>query len=215
MESAVIWINAFSTSVTALATAVLAFLTYRLALESRLLRKANSEPRVVAYLAPNPDGNGAVNFVLANYGLGPAFDVHFEIHNDEDDFQNHSVYVKPNPDRTPFAVIPQSEKISVFFGVGYQLFSGEEHRLRPLKPFDVTVRYKDIEKRVCEMRYTLDVAQFTGLAGLANKPALVSISDSMSKIEGHLQKLGGTNGLLSQLTEVTRLSDVYRQKIKK
>lgn len=93
-------ITAYATLVTAIATGALAYLTYRLAWESRSLRKAGSEPRVVAYFEPHPDGHGGVNFVIANYGLGPAFEVDFKFHNDAKDFETHEVLLtndsKPN-----------------------------------------------------------------------------------------------------------------------
>lgn len=78
------WIAQNANAVTAIATAVIAaftmltaVLTRVLMAENRRLRKAGTEPEVTAYLIPHPDGNGAINFVLANIGQGPARNVTF------------------------------------------------------------------------------------------------------------------------------------------
>ena len=78
-------------AVTAAATVVIAFsavftaiVARMLARENRLLRKAGTEPKVVAYLTIPPLYRIFWNFVLANVGQGPARNVSFKFDADED-----------------------------------------------------------------------------------------------------------------------------------
>ena len=80
----------FANYITASATVAIAGLTFFLWYENRTLRKAGSSPELVAYLSPHPDGHGGIEFVLANVGRGPAFDVTFDLICDEEDFKAHA-----------------------------------------------------------------------------------------------------------------------------
>jgi len=112
-----IWVlnilNDNAAAVTALATVAIAALTFKLAIENKKLRKAGSEPKIAAYLAPHPHGVGAVNFILANIGQGPALNVKFLLEYDEDDFTNHNVLIQNSPERSALTIIPQGEKITI------------------------------------------------------------------------------------------------------
>jgi hypothetical protein len=200
----------YATVATAVATGILAILTFVLAIENRKLRKAGSEPRVVAYLEPHPDGHGGVNFVLANYGQGPAFEVSFVLRNDDADFHDHEVLLNNDPNRSALTVIPQGSKIVALFGIGFVLFGADHKQKAILKPFEVSVQFQNIEGRIKTATYKIDVSQFAGLAGMMGKPPILAISQSLDKIEGHLSYLGGSSGLISKLVDITRMSDTHR-----
>ena len=70
-------VTAISTLVLMLTTIVYARLTAVLTRENKLLRKAATEPQVVAYLSP--DQRNILQFILANVGQGPALDVSYRI----------------------------------------------------------------------------------------------------------------------------------------
>lgn len=158
------WLNANSGALTAAATVVIAasavvtaLLTRSLAKENRLLREAGMEPRVVAYLKLDPHQANLVKFVLANVGQGPARDVEFTFQADEDDFENHDVFMRNSSDRTLTTMLPQGERIETFFGIGTKLM--EEPKL---EPFTVSVKCHDLSGKGHSAEYKLNVAQFTG-----------------------------------------------------
>jgi hypothetical protein len=71
--------TAISTIVLTLTTMVYAWLTAVLAKENKLLRKAGTEPQIIAYLSPYPRIVGPLQFILANVGQGPALNVRFRV----------------------------------------------------------------------------------------------------------------------------------------
>jgi hypothetical protein len=195
-----IWMNQNASLITALATLAIAGLTFSLASENRKLRKAGSEPKVIAYLAPHPDGNGAVNFVLANIGLGPAFDVRFHLDYQPDNFANHHVMLTNNDNRMAITALPSGEKLAIMLGVGHKLFGSAADGKR-LEPFTVTTEYRDLRNRKLKNETVVDISQFDGLVGLINKPALREIQGTLKKMERHL-------GRQARLVEVlTRIAD--------
>lgn len=173
--------------VTAAATvviAVMAYLTWRvtrtLAHENRLLRKAGTEPKVVAYLTIPPLYRIFWNFVLANVGQGPARNVTFKFDADEEDFEAHDVALRNSVDRKAISFLPQGERICVYFGKGPQLF--KEPRLRP---FNVIIEYDDMNGRHHCERCPLDVAQFEGITIIGTPPEK-EIATALKDIEKHI-----------------------------
>lgn len=209
-------INQSAAGVTALATIAIAVLTFVLARENKMLREAGMEPKVAAYLIPHPDGNGGVNFVLANIGQGPAINVKFSLEYDEADFNSHNALLHNDADRTALTVLPQGEKISSLFGIGYVLFGEKEKdgSGAPLKPFTVRITYSDLKGHIRTSQHEIDIRQFRGLAGIANKPTDREIADSMKKIETHLGAISKQVGPFIDLIDATALNNSFRQKLK-
>ena len=184
------WLNANPGSVTAIATAIIAasavitvILTRSLAKENRLLRKAGTEPKVVAYLKLDPYRANVIIFVVANVGQGPARDVEFTFQADEGDFENHAVEIRNDSDRTVTAMLPQGERIETFFGIGSSLM-----REPKLRPFTVSVRFQDLNGNDNRAEYALDVAQFNGL-GVLGSPPEYEIAQTLKKIEARIGQL--------------------------
>lgn len=203
----------YSDTITAIATAVIAGLTFILAVENRRLRKAGTEPEVVAYLTPHQDGTGGINFVLENIGRGAARNVKFNLEYDEDDFSSHGVFLVNNPDRTAIGVLPWGEKISSLFGISFRLAKGNDEKQPPLKPFNVIVTYNNINGKPMRSVQTLSIAQFLGLPGFASKPYLKQIADSLCNIDKSLAALAKAAPHLETL-ETTTISDTVVQKAK-
>src|SRR4051794_20647533 len=66
-----------------------------LARENKVLRKAETSPRVVAYLALNPRAYGAIDFIVSNIGRGPATNVSYKIIAGGDDLNAKGVRILP------------------------------------------------------------------------------------------------------------------------
>ena len=149
-------ISATATVVIALFAIFTAWLTKTLADENRLMRKAGTEPKVVAYLATDSQRPHAVNFVLANVGRGPAKNVEFTIEGDMTDFTAHDVsssFTTHSGGRGT-DMLPQGERIQSFFGIGPSLLAPP-----PLRCFTVSLTYEDLNGKTHENSHQLDVAQ--------------------------------------------------------
>ena len=205
MDNIVInWINAISTSVIAIVAISTAILTFYLFRENRLLRKAGTEPEVVAYLTMDSRTFGAINFVLANIGQGPARNVQFSFHIENDDFERHDILLANQADRKAVSVLPQGERIESFFGIGRMLLN--EPRLRP---FNVSIEYENIYGGSSKTRHLLDVSQFSGFSTLG-KPPEVEIAKALTKIERVLSH--SSTGLKRLKVETITTDEVRRDR---
>lgn len=190
MESVIDWINAGSTVAIALAAIFTAVLTCHLVRENRLLRKAGTEPEVVAYLTVDSRNIGAIDFVLANIGQGPAKNVQFRLCGKSDDFERHDILLANQTDRKAVSVLPQGERVQSFLGMSHRML--KEPRLRP---FDVYIEYENIRGEFSKTIHSLDVSQFSGFSFLG-KPPEVKMASALEKIEGILRRVSaGSNRL--------------------
>lgn len=207
--------NNYANLITAASTVALAALTALLWFENRRLRNAGIAPQVVAYLRAHPDGNGAVQFVLANMGKGPAFAVKFVLACDEADFDAHEVLLRNDTERMPMSVLPQEEKLASLFGIGFKLFgSVGEKRIPPLKPFSVSIEYCDVLGRKFESHRVIDIKQFAGLAGITAKSNERLAAQSLENIEKHMATIARQTGRFSAFVDVTQFSDQWVKKAK-
>ena len=69
-------------AVVAIATVVYAFLTWRLVSETRKMREAQTEPKVSVTIQPREERIKLIDMVIQNIGLGPAYNIKFEINPD-------------------------------------------------------------------------------------------------------------------------------------
>src|SRR5919107_770169 len=81
--------TAASTFAIFLATLASAYIAAKLAAENRILRKAGTEPHVIAYLLPDERHPAILNMVIKNIGKGPAIGLKFTLEADEADLKAH------------------------------------------------------------------------------------------------------------------------------
>ncbi|AVF66078.1 TPA: hypothetical protein I7141_22775 [Vibrio vulnificus] len=203
-----------STILSGLSTVAIAVLTVFLWRENRLLRKAGSEPKLVAYFEPHPDGTGGLNISVANVGTGPARDVYIQFKGEESDFTNYDLILDCTEKRGPLTLIPQGEKISVLFAIGYQLFKPKNgNERKPLPPFSVALEWKNLDgKAVFRDEYKLDVKPYGSLPGFVNKPYLLKIVNSIDGVSKSVSRLNKDVTCLANIIEANRLEEPWVQK---
>lgn len=216
-------INAFSSSasflnensglITAIATIAIAWLTKTLARENRILRQAGTEPEVIAYLIPHPNGHGGINFVIENVGMGLAKDISFTFEHDEEDFKNHKVLLTNDENRLSFSFLPAKEKIVCLFGVSFEL-AGSQCNGKWLKPFSVKIEFFDINNKKHNKTCQINFAQYKGLNGILDVPPIVTLSKSLEKIEKHLGAISQKTQAALNLIDKTNVENFTRQKAK-
>lgn len=167
-------VTALFTVVLAFSTIGLAYLTGMLAVETRRLRRAGTEPELVAYLLPDRRHKTIVNFEIANIGQGAAREIQFRFIADAEDFVRHEVRLAAEDKARRIAVLPQGERLSTLFAQGFELFKDT-----PLKPFTVAVRHRASKK---EELFHLDVSDFKGLITVG-VPADHEMAEALKKME--------------------------------
>jgi hypothetical protein len=146
-------VSAFAAMILMVVTIIYARYTWQLTVENRLLRKAGTDPQVVAYATINPRVYGAIDFVIANIGKGAARNVSYKVAAGGNDLKTKNVRL-PLTGIT-FAFLPQDEQISTSMGMGWDLLAEP-----PLAPFEIDVEYEDMSGNQQIGQFRIDVAQF-------------------------------------------------------
>ena len=120
-------------------------------------------PQIECFLRPRPASH-AFELVLANYGMGSAYNVSLSLEADEADFEAHQVLIGTSPTKLPFSILEPNGSITTFFGMGHQLLKDEKQ----LKPFKAEVEYEwqpfwAKNRRKVKRTYSMDVRPFKGL----------------------------------------------------
>lgn len=197
-------------------TVIIAILTVFLWRENRLLRKAGSEPNLVAYFEPHPDGTGGLNISIANVGTGPARNVYFQFLGGATHFSRYNLILDCTTKRGPITLIPQGEKISILFAIGFQLFKPKDSDTNePMPPFSIRLEWTNLNgaNAKCE-EYLLDVKPYADLPGIINKPYLLKIVDSIDGVGKNVSKLNQDVRSLSNLIEASSLEHSAVKKVK-
>ena len=208
--------QSLATVLSGFSTPVIAVLTYYLWRENRALRKAGSEPRLVAYYEPHPDGTGGLNITIANVGQGPARNVYFQFQDEHKELSKYNLILDCTLRRGPISVIPQGEKISIFFAIGYQLFKPNNFKdEKPISPFYIQLEWQTLQGRNKNTeRFLLDVQPYADLPGFVNKPYLLKLVDSVDKVEKQIGALKPMVGRLANLIEASTLESRMTKKVK-
>lgn len=178
------WVIVAATVVIAVSAIASLWLNWRLSQDNRALRKAGTEPEVVAYLAPLGKYRAFFHLVLENVGQGPARDVELFVDAKPSDFDGFDVQdVVPGMRRKVRSLLPQGERVEVMMGVHHKLSKDEGKDVLPA--FYVEVTYTNLRGvAITPRRHKIDVSEFSGRF-LVSAPE-VEVADAVKKIEKHL-----------------------------
>lgn len=171
--------------------------------ENRILRKAGTEPDVVAYLLPDRRHVTIVRLHIKNIGRGSATEIAFEVGGDHDSFREAKLELPLVRGRTPISVLPPDDEISLFFGMGHQLLADPK-----LGPVPLEIAYKNAAGKEYRKSVTLDISQFEGFHWVG-KRAEDEVADTLKKMEGHLRHLASG---FKKLHVVSASPDQWREK---
>ena len=135
-------------------------------------------PQIECFLRPRP-ASQEFELVLANYGMGSAYNVSLILEADEADFQAHEVLISTTSTELPFSTLEPSGSVIYFFGLGHQLLKDETY----LKPFKAEVKYEwqpfwAKNCRKVKRTYNMDVRPFKGLI---YSPKKDKVADELKK----------------------------------
>jgi hypothetical protein len=174
----------FSALVT-LSTVVYAVLTAILVMETRRLRKGQSQPHVSVRIESSPGAFGFTDLVVENVGQGSAYDVRFSL--------EHDLQLEPRRKasdigflRHGVSYLAPRQRLSSYF---FQLIGLNDKVAGPDRPrLALTVAYRDAAKNDFTERFELDFAHFDNMMRLGTPPA-DSIANSLEKIKGAIEHI--------------------------
>lgn len=171
------------TFVVTLSTVVYAVLTAMLVAETRRMREAQTEPRVEVVIKPREEWIGLIHVYVRNIGLGPAYDISFDIKAESgeegaqaliDDFTQTHFF------KTGLRYLsPGHEAVS-----GYSQLT--EKKIEAVLVFEV--KYRSATSKTFEERFRTDFAEFKGQTQIG-KPHLYAIAQHLEKIQQDIHHL--------------------------
>ncbi len=208
------WLNKYNGALIVLLTLVLlglnvasAFIAFGAFRENRLLRKAGSEPEVVAYFLPDDRYANVIKLIIANVGMGAALKLKFNYDADKEDLANHKSNMLKIKTFNGLSILPQGERLSTFFGMGYDLLAGT-----PLQPFTFTISYENIYGQKRESSYRLDVSELEGL-GRVGESANHEMAKALTKIAREVEGWSGFRRLKIETITSRELAEENRRAI--
>jgi len=169
-------------AIVAIATVVYAVLTWKLVSETRKMREVQTEPKVSVTIQPREEWINFIDMVIQNIGLGPAYDIKFEVEPDfeyikgkflsELGFVKHGLkYFAPN------------QKLQFFLTNMVENFEEKTKR-----PFKIKLTYRSGTGKVYKDEYLIDFSQLIGLSQLG-EPPLYKIAKNIEEIRKYIQHL--------------------------
>ncbi len=181
------WVIVAATVVIAVSALASLWLNWRLTQDNRALRKAGTEPVVVAYLEiKRLSAAYLIYLALENVGQGPALDVEYFVDADPQDFAAHGVLKVPvRTQRKVASLLPQGGRIERFMGGSTTLLGDSEEA--GLQPFRVRVSYTNLRGVAAESKeYPQDISEVREVVEVV--PSDERIAKALEKIEKHLSR---------------------------
>ena len=177
------FLNLNSGAVTAISTVVLTIVTFAYVLltrsiskETEMMRKAQTEPNISATSQSEEGYASLIDLVIKNIGLGPAYNVKFEV----------------NPDFEDRLLICKLSEIG-FIKNGLQYFApnqefqilltnmAENYQEKLKKAFEIKVTYESNIHKPYNNTYVIDFSQQSGLS--FGEPPLYKIAKNIEQIQ--------------------------------
>jgi len=170
-------------AVVAIATVVYAILTWRLVSETRKMREAQTEPKVSVTIQPREEWIKLIDMVIQNIGLGPAYNIKFEI-NPDFEYMKGKFLSELGFMKNGLKYLAPNQKLQFFLTSMIENF--EE---KTKKPFEIRVTYQNNIGKTYKDVYMIDFSQLMGLSQLGEKPPLYKIAKNVEEIKEDIHNL--------------------------
>ncbi len=178
--------NVIFTAVVTLSTAIYALLTAVLVKETRKMRQAQTEPKIEVVVKSSDHWINLMRVHIKNIGLGPAYDVTFNVSSEVDDEGGRMLlkdFTSANFFNTGLRYIGPSHEI---VGGYTQMVNNYDQKINSVLNFKVD--YKDCTNKKYNEYFRIDFSEFKGGRQIGT-PHLYSISESLTKIEKTLDHI--------------------------
>lgn len=168
------------------ATVVYALLTATLVRETRQMREAQTEPRIEVAIAPKEEYVNIVTLRVKNIGLGPAYDVRFDLRGEEDSDGEKELIAD-------FSKTQFLRRGLRYLGPGQELRSSytqmtKNFEVKIRSRITVSVSYQSATEKQYSEEVPIWFEELEGY-GRIGTPHLYSIAKSLEKIERNVDHL--------------------------
>jgi len=170
-------------AVVAIATVVYAFLTWRLVSETRKMREAQTEPKVSVTIQPREERIKLIDMVIQNIGLGPAYNIKFEI-NPDFEYMKGKFLSELGFMKNGLKYLAPNQKLQFFLTSMIENF--EE---KTKKHFEIRVTYQNSIGKTYKDVYMIDFSQLIGLSQLGEEPPLYKMAKNVEEIKKYIHHL--------------------------
>lgn len=158
-----IFIIIFS-GIVAISTVVYAILTGKLVGETKRMREVQTEPKVWIRIQPREEWINLVDFIIHNIGLGPAYNIRFEISPDFE-YTQGKFLSELNLIKNGLKFLAPNQKLQFFL-----TSMVEDFKQKTETPFAVKVKFQNSVGSNFEETYVVDFSELVGLAQLGEPP---------------------------------------------
>lgn len=168
--------------VVALATVFYVLLTRGLVLETKKLRRAQTEPQVLINLQTSEAWISLLDLVIQNIGLGAAHNLTFEV-NPDLQLRTGRKLSEVNFIKNGLKCLAPNQKITCFIG---NLI--EEAKKEKKTVLEISVSYENKKGDREKESFTLDFSEFFGLVHVGESP-LKKIANNLEKIQRDIHSI--------------------------
>lgn len=162
------------TAVLVVVTGVYAYLTRSIVLETVRMRKAQTDPFVSVISEPSEQWVNLIDMMIKNIGLGPAYDIKFQVTPDfqyaRGKFLSNVPVIKNG---IPYLAPDQQIRFLLT-----EILEDYQEKIR--SPFNITVTYKNFNKEPQEATFIIDLSVWDELA--VGPSDIHQIAESVKKI---------------------------------
>jgi len=171
----------FSAAV-AISTIVYAILTWKLVSETRKMKEAQTEPKVSITIQPREEWINFIDMVIQNIGLGPAYNIKFEI-NPDFEYMKGKFLSELGFKKNGLKYLAPNQKLQFFLTI-----MSENFEEKTKKPFEIRISYQNSIGKTYKDVYMIDFSQLIGLSQLG-EPPLYKIAKNVEEIKKDIHHL--------------------------
>lgn len=177
-------INLIFSSIVAVSTLIYAVLTWQLVSETKNMRECQTEPKIVISISPRADWINFIDIKVQNIGLGPAYNISFEL--DTNESLNASKDVIENLFglyffKSGLNFLGPRDIVSTFFTSMIADFEAKANT-----KIEIWANYKSSTNTIYRDKIILDFNEFKGLTQMG-KPPLNEIAYTLKQLHKDVQ----------------------------
>lgn len=169
-------------AVVAIATVVYVFSSWKLVKETRKMRKFQTEPHISVNIQPREEWINFIDMIVENIGLGPAYNVKFEVDPDFE-YEKGKVLSELGFMKNGLKYLAPAQKFRFFLT---DMVEDSEEKAK--KTFKINITYEDNTGKIHKDKYEIKFSELMGLRQLG-EPSLYKIANNIEHIKKDFDNL--------------------------